>query len=96
MANYEQDGNRYTLLVLREPQHGQEEPFYRILPYEYVRFNVDTNPGAEAVIVPTAPPNASRVNLGQGKLYERIQFVDQEPNKFSKDGAFSAMPGQKP
>lgn len=96
MANYELSGNRYTLVILREYQHGQEEPFYRILPYEYVRFNVDVNPSAEAVIVPTAPPNSSRADLGQGKLYERIEFVDAEPNRFSTGGAFSAMPGQKP
>lgn len=96
MANYETAGNRYTLVLLRVYQHGQAEPFYRVLPYEYVRFNVDTNPGAEAVIVPTAPASASRASLGEGKLYERIEFVDAEPNRFAAGGAFSALPGGKP
>lgn len=96
MSNYATDGNRYTLVVLREYQHGQQEPFYRILPYELVRFNVDTNPSAEAVIVPNAPASSVKASLGTGKLYEKILFVDQEPYKFSRDGAFSAMPGQRP
>jgi hypothetical protein len=77
------------MLILRIPQHGQENPFYQVLPYEYVRFNVDTNPGVEAVIVPTPPPSGSNVTP-EMKIYERIEFVDNEPLRQAAGGAFSA------
>lgn len=95
MADYKTEGNLYTLFVLRVYQKGRNDPYYQILPYEGVRFNVDVDPDAEMVLVPRGNPDSSRAVQSQ-KTYESIQFFDNEPYRFGAAGAFSGLPGQKP
>ena len=95
MSNYKTEENLYTLYVLRVYQPGRLDPYYQLLPYEGVRFNVDENPDAEMVLQPRGVPDPGKAAPG-AKTYERIEFVDSEPYRFGADGQFSALPGQKP
>jgi hypothetical protein len=71
MANFENSGNRWTMVFLRIERHGRGDYDYQKLPYELVRYNVDVTPTAEAVVVPDgiAAQRAQRI-------YEGIQFQD--------------------
>lgn len=72
MADYSQDGNRWTAIYLVE---GDEPPrTYKKLPYELVRFNVDQDPEAPTVIVPSGMGSP-----GAEKIYEKIWIVDHIP-----------------
>jgi hypothetical protein len=80
MADYMQDGNRWTAIYLVVNGRGGNLT-YRKLPFELVRFNADVTPGAEAVIVPcgedTLNPNGDKQN--SDKIYEKIWIVDSLP-----------------
>jgi hypothetical protein len=95
MADYKQNGNRYTMVLIRHPQHGGGELFERA-GFDLVRFNVDTYPDSEAVIVPLGQDrgNESGTKPDGPKLYERIWVVDTLPFRPSSDGKiyFGGMP----
>ena len=90
MADYTQVGNRWTAVYAIERQSNGPNT-YRKLPFELVRFNVDSDPDAKEVIVPDGDQFESFDNYGAGatpsnkqakddqKVYERIWIVDGIP-----------------
>jgi hypothetical protein len=80
MSNYKQDGNRWTAVYLVERERG-DILTYRKLPWEIVRFNVDTNPSAPEEIIPCGEdsfnPNGDK--QVSDKVYEKIWIVDHIP-----------------
>lgn len=80
MADYQSNGNRWTAIYVLEVAHGRNSPTYRKLPFELVRFNVDTNPDAPEEIVPCGEdvlnPNGDK---STEKIYEKIWIVDGYP-----------------
>ena len=80
MANYEQDGNRWTAIYLVVREKG-DKLTYRKLPFELVRFNVDTNPSAVEEMVPAGVDNLNESGNKQNsdKIYEKIWIVDSLP-----------------
>ena len=67
MANYENNGNRWTAIYIKKGDGWEKAP------YEIVRFNVDADPDARPFIVPS--------DESDGKIYERIWKVDETPYK---------------
>jgi len=82
MSDYKIEGNRYTAIYVIEPKHGGGQT-YRKVPFEIVRFNVDANPSAPEVIVPTGEDvlNVDGVKADHEKVYEKIWIVDALPFK---------------
>ncbi len=78
MANYANDGNRWRMVFTRQPIHGQEKDNYVKAPFELVRFNVDTNPSAEAVIVPDAQMQADVNAVRDRRIYEGFEVWESE------------------
>lgn len=76
MSNYEQSGNRYTAIFLREA-----DGTYRRLPFDLVRFNVDDHPDQKREIVPRGDD--------EGKVFEKVWLVDQVP--YAKKVSFSGL-----
>lgn len=66
MSNYEQAGNRYTAIYVR----NADGTFSRA-PFDIVRFNVDDNPDAERALVPHGDDI--------GRVFEKVWIVDQLP-----------------
>ena len=82
MGDYKLADARFTAIYLRLPQHGKEDDLFELVPFELVRFNVDENPSAEAVIVPIGQKisvNPSGTPPDHAKIYEKIWIVDQVP-----------------
>lgn len=80
MSNYNQSGNRWTAVFLVERERG-DVMTYRRLPFELVRFNVDTNPSAPQEIVPNGVDafNSGGDKQDSDKIYEKIWIVDSLP-----------------
>jgi hypothetical protein len=86
MANYESSGNRWTAIYVANGIRGTEYSTYTKLPWELVRFNVDSNPSATPEIV---PDGEDRTLGGMGstatsvkepnRIYEKIWIVDSVP-----------------
>jgi len=82
MADYAQSGNRWTAIYSVMTERGGSVT-YRKLPFELVRFNVDTNPSATPVIVPCGEDVVSGVGAtpnkpNSDKIYEKVWFVSGE------------------
>ena len=90
MANYENKGNRYTAIFVKQRVKGGVEQYVRA-PFEMVRFNVDDNPDAVQEIVPLGElrqtPDGSKPD--GSKVYEKIWIVDQVP--FSAKTSFGNL-----
>lgn len=71
MADYAQDGNRWTMVLIRKQTPNGEA--YERATFDLVRFNVDVDPTSAPAIVPVGPDN--------GKLFERVWKVDEVPFK---------------
>lgn len=67
MSDYKQEGNRWTAIYVRSGDGHVR------LPYDLVRFNVDTDPDSKPFAVPLGEGGDS------GKIYERIWKVDEVP-----------------
>lgn len=80
MSNYENKGNRYTAIFVRQPQKGGGVLFERAA-FELVRFNVDENPDAVEEVMPIGEiaGNASGTKPDGPKIYEKIWVVDTAP-----------------
>jgi hypothetical protein len=80
MADYKQEGNRWTAVFLVEREKG-DRLTYRRLPFELVRFNADVNPSAPQEIVPNGEDvfNGSGDKQVSDKIYEKIWIVDAIP-----------------
>ena len=76
MSDYKNDGNRWTAVYIRTQLHGQDKYEYVKAPFEFVRFNVDTNAGAEPVIVPDSI--GGRHSEAERRIYEKIEFWESE------------------
>lgn len=95
MANYLNDGNRWTVIYQAVLKRGGGYD-YRKLPFELVRFNTDTNPDAPEEIIPTGE-REDYEGLGitatptkpTEKVYERIWIVDGAA-PFSQKTGFGA------
>lgn len=74
MANYEQTGNRWTMILIKKQLPGGATVTERAT-FDLVRFNVDTDPDAKQEIVPVGQGGDN------GKLFERIWTVDDAPFK---------------
>jgi hypothetical protein len=88
MANYAADGNRWTAIFQANPIHGTGEFTYTRLPWEIVRFNVDTNPSSPPLIVPIGEEriNAANDRNNSPKIYERVWIVDNAPFGLGSNG----------
>lgn len=78
MSDYAQVGNRWTMILLRKPQPSGKDLYERV-PFEIVRFNVDTNPDAPPLIVPLGASDDTGPTPDFPKVYEHIWFVDTVP-----------------
>lgn len=74
MANYEQSGNRWTMVLIRKPLANGSTVIERAA-FDLVRFNVDTDPDAKQYISPVGDGGDS------GKLFERVWTLDEAPFK---------------
>ena len=77
MADYAFIGNRYTQ-VYKLYKNGPN-PLYTKLPFELVRYNVDTDPSAAQFIVPLPETDDGQVRNQKPdfeKIYEGIFIVD--------------------
>jgi hypothetical protein len=95
MANYLNDGNRWTAIYQAVPKKGGGYD-YRKLPFELVRFNTDTNPDAVEEIVPSGEKEdytgfgtAATPDKVTEKIYERIWIVEGAA-PFSQKTGFGA------
>jgi hypothetical protein len=86
MSNYESGGNRWTAIYAANGIHGTENFTYTKLPWELVRFNVDSNPSATPVIVPDGEDSglggagtAATPVKEPRRIYEKIWIVDAIP-----------------
>lgn len=82
MANYRMQDARWTMILVRRPQHGGDD-LWEVAPFELVRFNVDSDPDAPQQVVPIGQSNTA-VTVGgtkqdSPKIYEKIWFVDTVP-----------------
>lgn len=88
MGDYRLQDARFTMIIERRPQAGGKDLYVR-LPFELVRYNVDTDPDVTPVIVPVAassqsvPPSGTKPDE---KIYENIWFVDAAPWRPGADG----------
>lgn len=82
MSDYKQSGNRWTAIYLVQRLKG-DNYVYKKLPFELVRFNVDTHPDALEEIVPCGEDvlNPSGNKQDSDKIYEKIWIVDALPWK---------------
>lgn len=80
MSDYKQSGNRWTAVFLVQRERG-DVLTYRKLPFEIVRFNVDSSPSAPEEIVPCGADEFSQSGDKQDsdKIYEKIWIVDSLP-----------------
>ena len=86
MANYLNEGNRWTAIYVANGIHGTEYSTYTKLPWELVRFNVDSTPNAVHEIVPDGD-DKGLVGAGTAatpvkepnRIYEKIWVVDAIP-----------------
>lgn len=80
MANYANDGNRYTKILVRRPQHGAEDLFVEA-PYELIRFNVDVDPSARAYVVPVGFDAVNQIGTKNEspRIYEKVWITDTLP-----------------
>jgi hypothetical protein len=92
MADYKQEGNRWTMVLVRIKDEGNQTLVKRV-PFDIVRFNVDTNPDAAPNIVPLGQPNASSSDTDSDKVYEKIWFVDEVPFRPGAGGGFEIVRG---
>lgn len=74
MADYEQVGNRWTMVLIRKTLPDGSIVTERAT-FDLVRFNVDTDPEGKQSIVPIGEGG------DRGKLFERIWTVDDAPFK---------------
>lgn len=74
MANYEQSGNRWTMVLIRKKLPDGSQTTERAT-FDLVRFNIDTDPEGQQFICPVG------VGGDVGKLFERIWTVDEAPFK---------------
>lgn len=72
MADYKQEGNRWTMILIRRQIDGKET--FERASFDLVRFNVDTDGNAEQFIVPVSGSD-------KGKIFERIWKLDEQPYK---------------
>jgi hypothetical protein len=77
MADYKQEGNRYTAIFVIESDRGGKKT-YRRNPFDLVRFNVDTDPDAPQEIVPVGPQSGVGLN-DSDKIYENVWVVETAP-----------------
>jgi hypothetical protein len=77
MADYKQEGNRYTAIYVIESNKGGKRLLKRH-PFDLVRFNVDTNPDAPQEIVPVGQQTGAGIDEPQ-KLYEDVWIVEVAP-----------------
>jgi hypothetical protein len=75
--NYDQEGNRYTAIYLREAADR-----FKRLPFDVVRFNVDIEPNAPRSIVPSGNDH--------GKVFEKVWIVNEMP--WSQKVSFEGPP----
>lgn len=87
MSEFKQSGNRYTMILVRHPQPDGTALFERV-PFDLVRFNVDTDPDAEQLIMPVGDVQISPTGAQPDgpKLYERIWIVDTVPFRPGANG----------
>jgi hypothetical protein len=80
MADYKMENARWTAVYQRLPQAGGKDCYLQ-LPFELVRYNVDTNPSATPVIVPIATEISSHTSSAANtrKIYEQVWIVDSPP-----------------
>ena len=80
MANYEMEGHRFTLVLVKAGEENGKK-LYKRAQFDLVRFNVDENPDAESEIVPVGWSD-------KGKLFEKVWKVDEMPfaGKMSFEG----------
>lgn len=74
MSDYKQDGNRWTMILIRKKLPDGKFATERAT-FDLVRFNVDTDPDVKPVIVPLGTGG------DRGKLFERVWTVDEAPFK---------------
>lgn len=68
MSNYEQAGNRYTAIYVKNPDGTLTRA-----PFDVVRFNVDMCPTAQREILPNGNQD------DHGKVFEKVWIVDSLP-----------------
>ncbi len=73
--DYHQSGNRYTAIFVKAADGTLKRA-----PFDIVRFNVDSDPGARRYLVP--------VGMDAGKVFEKVWVTDKMPwkKKVSFDG----------